>query len=109
MHKPDATSGHVGHISRHLGSLLGVIELTVLCAFGCRVGYSNAQIRETLLYKWGVQLLVYVRVLTNHYTRDTIAKQLAVLIISLTSRKPCEKNPNRFPIAVLLTSVLCSH
>jgi hypothetical protein len=29
----------------------GAIELTVLCAFVCKVGYFDAQIRETLLYK----------------------------------------------------------
>jgi hypothetical protein len=28
----DATIGHIGIVSRHLGSLLGAIQLTVLCA-----------------------------------------------------------------------------
>ena len=37
--------------SRHLRSLLGAIELIVFCAFVCRVGYFDAQIRKTLLYK----------------------------------------------------------
>ena len=41
----------IGHVSHHLGSILGAIELTVLCAFICTVGYFDAQIRETLLYK----------------------------------------------------------
>ena len=35
-----------------LRSLLGAIELTIqLCAFVCGVGYFNAHIKETLLYK----------------------------------------------------------
>ena len=43
--------GHIGVISYHLRSLLGAIELTVLCAFVWWVGEFDAQIRETLLYK----------------------------------------------------------
>lgn len=31
--------------------LLGVIELTALCAYVCIVGYYDPQIRETLSYK----------------------------------------------------------
>ena len=38
-------------VSHHLRSLLGAIELTVLCAFVCKVEYFDVQIRETLLYK----------------------------------------------------------
>ena len=34
---------HIGFISHHLGSLLS--------AFICKVGYFDAQIRETLLHK----------------------------------------------------------
>ena len=41
-------------VSHHLQSLLGVIELTVLCAFVCKVGYIDAQIEETLLNMWRV-------------------------------------------------------
>ena len=39
------------HVLHHSGSLLGVIELIVLCAFICMEEYFNAQMRETLLYK----------------------------------------------------------
>jgi hypothetical protein len=39
---------HVSYLSRSLSS---AIELIVLCAFVCGVGYFDAQIRETLLYK----------------------------------------------------------
>ena len=42
--------GRIGLVSRHLGSLLGSIGLTVLCAFVCEVGHFDAQIRETLVY-----------------------------------------------------------
>jgi hypothetical protein len=35
---------------------LSAIELTNLCAFVCRVGFFDAQIREMLLYKWADQL-----------------------------------------------------
>ena len=31
--KPYAVINQIGHVSHHLGSLLGGIELTVLCAF----------------------------------------------------------------------------
>jgi hypothetical protein len=47
----DAVIGQIGVVSHHLQSLLGAIELTTLCAFIYRVGYFDAQIRETLLYK----------------------------------------------------------
>jgi hypothetical protein len=42
--------GLIGLVSRHLGSLLGVIRLTILCAFVRKVGHFDAQIKETLLY-----------------------------------------------------------
>ena len=41
--------GHTNVVSDHLQSLLGVIELAILCAFVCRVRCFDAQIRETLL------------------------------------------------------------
>ena len=47
----DAMIGKIDYVSHHLESLSGVIELTVLCAFVFKVGYFDAQIRETLLYK----------------------------------------------------------
>ena len=47
----DAVIGWLGHLLHHLRSLLGAIEVTVLCAFVCRVRCYDAQIRETLLYK----------------------------------------------------------
>ena len=43
--------GRIGDVLHHLRSLLGAIELYVLYAFVCRVGYFDSQIRETLLYK----------------------------------------------------------
>ena len=49
--RPEAVIGRIGHASHLLGSLLGAIELTISCAFVCRVGYSNAQIRVPLIYK----------------------------------------------------------
>ena len=47
----DAMIGQIGVIPHNLRSLLGAIELIVLCVFVCRVGYFDAQIRETLVYK----------------------------------------------------------
>ena len=44
----DALYGCIGHVSHHLGPLLGVVELIVLCAFVCKVRYVDAQIREAL-------------------------------------------------------------
>jgi hypothetical protein len=41
--RQDAMVGRIGPVSHHLGSLLGAIELTVSCAFVCRVGYLDAQ------------------------------------------------------------------
>ena len=43
--------GWIGDVSHHLRSLLGAVGLSVLCAFECKVGYIDAQIRETRLYK----------------------------------------------------------
>ena len=43
--------GHIGLVSHHLQSLLGAVELTVLCAFVCKVIYLDAQIRSIMLYK----------------------------------------------------------
>lgn len=48
------TIGRIIAVSHHLHLLLGVIELSVLCAFICRVGHSDAQIRVILLYNLGV-------------------------------------------------------
>ena len=59
--------GRIGVVSHHLRSLMGVIELTVLCAFVCKVRYFNAQIRETLLYKEGVVLTCLFRKNTFNY------------------------------------------
>ena len=43
--------GWIEPILHHLGTLLGAIELAILRAFVCKVGYFDAQIKETLLYK----------------------------------------------------------
>jgi len=48
----DIVIDQIGVVSHHLRSLLGVIELTILCAF--KVAYFDAQINETLVYKHGV-------------------------------------------------------
>ena len=53
---PDAVIGQIGLVSYHLGSLLGAIEPTILCAFVCIVGYFDAQTRETLVHKSRVWL-----------------------------------------------------
>ena len=45
--------GWVGLVSHHLRLPWGVIELTVLCTYACKVGYFDAQIMETLMYKLG--------------------------------------------------------
>jgi hypothetical protein len=50
----DIVIDQIGVVSHHLRSLLGVIELTVLFAFICKVAYFDAQINETLVYKHGV-------------------------------------------------------
>ena len=47
----EAMIGHIGVVSHHLWSLLGVIELTILCAFVCNMGCFHAWIREALLHK----------------------------------------------------------
>ena len=52
--------GWIGLVSHPLGLFMGAIELDVLCTFICRVGYFDAQIRETLLYQEGVVLLAYL-------------------------------------------------
>ena len=54
---PDAMIGWIGRFPRHLGSLLGAIEQPFSMGFVCRVGCFDAQIREIILYKLGVDLL----------------------------------------------------
>ena len=46
-----AVIGQIGHVPHHLGSLLGGNKLTILCAFVCKVGSFDAQIRKIALYK----------------------------------------------------------
>ena len=43
--------GWIGVISCHMQLILSAMELTILCAFICKIGYFDAQVRETLLYK----------------------------------------------------------
>ena len=49
--RSDVLIGQICLVSHHLESLLGAIELTILCAFICIVGYFDAQLRETVVYK----------------------------------------------------------
>jgi hypothetical protein len=49
--RPNVVIGQTCFVSRGLGSLLGAIELIVLCASVCTVGYFDAQIRKALIYK----------------------------------------------------------
>ena len=48
--RPDSMIGRILHVS-HL------LELTILCAFICRVGYSDAQSKETILQVEGLTYL----------------------------------------------------
>jgi hypothetical protein len=49
--KKEAVIDWIGLVSHRLGSVLGAIELPVLCAFVCIVGYFDAQIRRTNLIR----------------------------------------------------------
>ena len=49
----DVVIGWIGVVSHHLGSLLGAIELTFLCAFVCKVGYFDASRGFDLLVSLG--------------------------------------------------------
>ena len=51
--KTHGVIGRLGLASHHLESLLGVIELIILCAFACIVYYFDVEMKETLLYKYG--------------------------------------------------------
>ena len=46
-YNPNAMINWISHVSHHLRSLLGGIELTILCAFVFKVRHFDAQIRET--------------------------------------------------------------
>ena len=53
-------TGHIGHVICHLGSLLGAVEFIVLCVFVCKVGFFDAQIKDTpfdLLVSFGKMYL----------------------------------------------------
>jgi hypothetical protein len=74
-------------VSHHLRSLLGAMELIILCEFINKVGYFDAQIRETLLYKQGL-LFVYSPLwknVTTYLHEKKIMKQLAFLVDFSTS------------------------
>ena len=40
-------------VSHHLQPLMGAIELNIMCAFVCKVGYFDAQLREKLCIQVG--------------------------------------------------------
>ena len=46
----DALIGQTGVVSHHLRLFLGAIELIILRAFVCIVGYCDVQITKTLVY-----------------------------------------------------------
>ena len=52
----DAVIGLIGVVSYYLQSLLSAFELTVLCAYICRVGNFDTQHDETLVYKYAIRL-----------------------------------------------------
>ena len=68
----DVVIGWIGVVSHHLGSLLGAIELTFLCAFVCKVGYFDASRGFDLLVSLG--------------NVNIIMKQLVFLVISSTMK-----------------------
>ena len=48
----DVLIGRIGAMSHHLPSILGVIEFNhFVYSFVCKVGYIDAQIRESLLHR----------------------------------------------------------
>ena len=51
--RQDVVIGQIGATTDHLRSLLCAIKSIVLCTFICKVGYFDAQIRETLLFQVG--------------------------------------------------------
>ena len=53
----DVVTSLIGVVSRHMRSLNDAIEFIILCAFIHKVGYFDVHIRETLVYKKGVDLL----------------------------------------------------
>jgi hypothetical protein len=66
------------------GHFLGAMNLTVICAFDCRVGYFNPQIRESIVRVEGLTYLPLWQNITNYSAWNKIMKQLAFLIISST-------------------------
>jgi hypothetical protein len=57
----DVVIGRIHVVSHHLRSLLGAIELIVSFAFLCRVGYFDAQIKETYYTSRAFDLLATLR------------------------------------------------
>ena len=69
--------GWSGYVSHNMQSLLGAIDLTILCAFVCKVGrlqYTNK----------GVDLLATLGKCSYLFTRNKFTKKLAFLIILST-------------------------
>ena len=50
--------GQIDVVSHHLQTLLGDINLIVSCAFICKVGYFDGQIRETVLLCFKMSILL---------------------------------------------------
>ena len=53
--------GRIGHVSHHLGSLLGAIGLTDFWVFMCKVGYFDAQFGRLYYTKTRFDLLASLR------------------------------------------------
>ena len=69
----------IGVVSHHLQSLLGAIELAILCTFICRVGYFDACIKGGFTIQ--IELLTYLLMWGKKLTNCLHGmKQLAFLI-----------------------------
>ena len=66
----------ISHVSHHLGSLLSDIELIILCAFVCKVGYFDAQIRETIIQVGVLTYLPFSKKVTKYLERIKVRNNL---------------------------------
>ena len=82
--KKDAEICWIGHVSHHLRMLFNAIELVVLHAFTCKVGYFDAQIVRLYYTSRGFDLLASLAKCNQLSTGNKITKRHAFFIICST-------------------------
>ena len=74
--RPYAVIGRISHVSHHLGSLLGAMELHVLYAFVCKVGYFMYKLGRLYRTGRGFDLFTSLGKCNHMFLENKIMKEL---------------------------------